>query len=404
MNLSNKKTVVGLGLAGVAVAVMIAYGGIRSQAMAPAGAVAGGLEPVTFRVEAPSDSGTGRYVLVGSERPVVNGSEQSSRPVSEPATSRAVSQTNGETPALLPAAAGGQQTELNRLYAKLNNDTEVANVRSGPGLAFDVVDTIDAKATIMVTGRAAGRNWLQIEYRGRVAWLAGDLVKHQALLNRLPMVDTSGLVADRNVLPANDALEAEVDAIMAEPARPLTCGDQPIRGFGTVWREHPEVHALLGCPFIDFRQNEHATRAAVQTFQHGWLLWLETDTVANVDPIYIFFEDTGAYDRFGDQPLADAHGYGLTPRGFYKVGDRFARVYFEILSSQDRGRLGLAIDEARDSLGAFQEFETGRMFWAGQADRIYVIYQGFYDLNGSGQPTYIQGWTSFEDTFEDPDQ
>jgi hypothetical protein len=394
MNFSNTKTVVGMGLAGVTVAVMIAYGSTQSQAVAPAGAAAGDLEPVTFRVESPSNSGDSRYVLVGSDRAAV--------PVSNQNSHRLVydlSMANGETP-----ADGGQQTELNSLYTRLNNDTQLANVRSGPGPESDVVNTIDSKATILVTGRVGDSNWLQIKYQGQIGWLAGDLVKHQTLLNRLPVIDMTGLVADQNETQANDVLEAELDAIAAEPARPLMCGDQPIRGFGTIWREHPEVHSLLGCPFTNFRRNEHATRAAVQPFQHGWMLWLETDTVANVDPIYVFFEDTGTYDRLGDHPLADAHTYGPTTRGFYKVGDRFTRVYFEILSAHERDRLGLATNEARDSLGAFQEFEYGRMFWAGQADRIYVIYQGFYDLNGTGQSTYVQGWTSFEDTFEDPDQ
>lgn len=399
MNFSNARTVVGMGLGGVTVAVMIAYGGTMSQAVAPAGAAAEDLEPVTFKVEAPSDRGEAQYVLVDNDRTVVNSPEQISRRLVYD-----LSRATGETPASLPMATGGQQLELNSLYTKLNSATQVANVRSGPGLAFDVVDTIDSKATILVTGRAAGSNWLQIKYRGQDAWLAGDLVKHQALLNRLPVIDTSGLVAGRNVFQANDAPDAEADAIAANPPQPLTCSDGPIRGFGTVWREHPEVRSLLGCPFTNFRQNEHATRAAVQTFQHGWMLWLETDTVANVDPIYVFFEDTGTYDRLGDQPLADAHSYGPTARGFYKVGDRFSRVYFEILSAHERDRLGLATSEARDSLGAFQEFEYGRMFWSGQADRIYITYQGFYDANGTGQPTYVQGWTSFEDTFEDPDQ
>jgi hypothetical protein len=180
-----------------------------------------------------------------------------------------------------------------------------------------------------------------------------------------------------------------------------SCLEQPIRGFGKVWDEHPEVRQLLGCPFANFRRDEHATRAAVQTFERGWMLWLETDTVANVDPIYVFFADNGSYTRFGDQPLADAHAYAPTPAGFYKVGDRFSKVYWELIGAPGRERLGYATNEAADSQGAFQEFEHGRMFWAGQADTIYVIYQGYYDLDGAGQAVYVQGWTSFEDTFEE---
>ncbi len=179
------------------------------------------------------------------------------------------------------------------------------------------------------------------------------------------------------------------------------CADEPIRGFGKAWRDHPETHKLLGCAFINFREDEHATRAAVQTFERGWMLWLETDTVDNVDPIYVFFADDGTFFRFRDQPLVDAHSYAPTEPGFYKVGDRFAKIYWEATGeSEVRQRLGRATNEASDSLGAFQEFRYGRMFWSGKADTIYVIYQGNYDLDGDGEVSWKQGWLSFEDTFE----
>jgi len=102
----------------------------------------------------------------------------------------------------------------------------------------------------------------------------------------------------------------------------------------TTWLQHPEVRRWLGCPFTNFRQNEHAARAAVQTFQHGWMLWLETDTVANVDPIYVFYEDNHSYVRYGDRKLVDAHSCAPTPQGFYKVGDRFAKIYWEDIGAQ----------------------------------------------------------------------
>ncbi|HXV44480.1 MAG TPA: PDZ domain-containing protein [Anaerolineae bacterium] len=190
-------------------------------------------------------------------------------------------------------------------------------------------------------------------------------------------------------------------AVFNPAAATLLCGEDPIRGFGTVWRNHPEVRPLLGCTFTNFRQDEHATRAAVQTFEHGWMLWLETDTVLNVDPIYVFFEDDGSYVRYGDQPLTDAHKYAPTDPGFFKVGDRFAKVYGEYLGPQGRARLGRATDEARDNKGAFQEFVNGRMFWAGESDTIYIIYRGYYDFDRDGETTWEQGWTSFEDKFEE---
>lgn len=67
------------------------------------------------------------------------------------------------------------------------------------------------------------------------------------------------------------------------------------------------------------------------------------------------------------------------------MGDRFAKVYWEYIGPEGRARLGRAINEASDSKGAFQEFANGRMFWSGVADRIYVIYRGYLDLDGDGQ-------------------
>jgi hypothetical protein len=39
--------------------------------------------------------------------------------------------------------------------------------------------------------------------------------------------------------------------------------------------------------------------------------------------------------------------------------------------------------------------------FAGESNTIYVIYRGYYDFDRDGQSTWQQGWTSFEDKFED---
>jgi hypothetical protein len=386
------------------------------------------------------------------------------------------------TPAQAAPPIGTPSGRPEHLYTMLNADTAAANIRSGPGLEFEVLGTVSSNHYILVTGRAEDSNWLQVKYKGETGWLAGDLVRYQQRLSLLPVVDTAEFAAQtaqeqqpaepaqsysgiggsldfKDGLPAFSAvytgypahyagvkaddiilkvdgedvtglslyevanrikgeagstvqltlLREETDEVLELPivrgeityANISQICKEPIRGFGKVWREHPEVHPLLGCPFINFRRDEHATRAAAQTFEHGWMLWLETDTVANVDPIYVFYEDDGTYTRYDDRPLADAHSYAPTPGGFYKVGDRFAKIYWEEIGAYGRYRLGYATNEAHDSLGAFQEFENGRMFWAGEADTIYIIYQGYTDSDGDGIAAWTQGWTSFEDTFEE---
>ena len=288
------------------------------------------------------------------------------------------------------------KTYLEVVQTRLNDNTSAANVRSGPGLDFEVLGLINDTDIITVTGRAENSNWLQIDYWGEVGWLSGELIYNPSLGLLVRPVNTDQIVEETSDL-------VEVEVAETTPTS-ITCAATPIRGFGETWQNHPEVRPLLGCPFTNWRQDEHATPAAVQTFERGWMLWLETDTVANVDPIYVFFEDDGSYMRYGDRPLVDAHSYAPTPLGFYKAGDRFAKVYWEELDDIERTRLGYATNEARDSLGAFQEFDNGRMFWAGEADTIYVIYDGYYDFDGDGEYQHQRSWLAYEDTFEDVEQ
>ena len=479
MKFSSVKTVVGLGVAGAAVVFTTACSGasqveiqaeptviLPEKSLVAVAAVKTDVEPASLEIFASQKNGSENQPAAKAHSPKTSAVtvQVSSAPLFE----------------ILP-----QTTTSTTIKTTLNADTQAANVRSGPGLEFEVLDVIDNTQTIVVKGRAENSNWLQIDHNGELAWLAGDLIAHQYLLDTLPAVNTNDLVPETEATspqqpepsdsyvgigarlgtrdgwpaieapfvgsPADQAGLQPGDIILAVDgqnvahlslgeivnrirgeigvpviltvSRPNTgqqldivvvrgeidllkarevCVAHPIRGFGETWNSHPEVHEWLGCPFTNFRRDEHATAAAVQTFERGWMLWLETDTVANVDPIYVFFEDDHSYVRFGDRPLVDAHSYYPTPNGYYKVGDRFAKVYWEELTHQERARLGFGINEARDSNGAFQEFENGRMFWAGEADTIYVIYQGYFDVNGDGQISWTQGWMAYEDTFEEP--
>ncbi len=470
MKFSKVKTMVGLGIAGVSVVLLSAWG----EGQAFLSTWTGGQSPIST-IEVPFDPTPVEFTIQTAS-------------FTEADSNVALTNLAKNEPVAddwLQNHLQHQQSELGVRVFRLNDQTPAANMRSGPGTEFDVTTVISADDTFFVKGRTEGY-WLQIKYQGQTGWLAGDLVDDQALIDQLPVVDFSGNEAtpetetqssiessiytgigvslDLNQKypvitrlmenqPAQQAGIRQWDVIVAvdgesmedadsnEVRRHLegkvgdevvvtlarsglnqyldiavtraeinaanvawVCDAELVRGFGNTWRNHPEVHTWLGCPFTNFRRDEHATRAAVQTFEGGWMLWLETDTVANVDPIYVFFEEDGSYIRYGDRALVDAHGYAPTPAGFYKVGDRFAKVYWEEIGPVGRAKLGHGTNEARDSQGAFQEFENGRMFWAGEADTIYVIYQGNFDFDNDGQPTWVQSWRAYEDTFETSDE
>jgi hypothetical protein len=205
------------------------------------------------------------------------------------------------------------------------------------------------------------------------------------------------------LLPVLADASIALDPPTAEPAAvveqstppPLFCTDVPIRGFGQVWHEHPEVKNTLGCA-DSWQGGEQATDAAVQIFQNGVMVWLQADGYYSGDPVYVFFAD-GRYQRFGNLGLVDPAKVEPIPAGFYEVGAKFAKVYWEGTGAQVKERLGYAIGPQQDSDGAFQLFSNGRMVWTEAIDRIFVIYEyGYFEGN-----TYIQvrAWHSYEDRF-----
>ena len=80
-----------------------------------------------------------------------------------------------------------QADTLDTLWTRLNaKEIIVANVRRGPGPAYETIGIVNIAQDILVTGRAKDTYWLKIIYQGQTGWLAGDLIKDQALLKFLP--------------------------------------------------------------------------------------------------------------------------------------------------------------------------------------------------------------------------
>lgn len=178
-----------------------------------------------------------------------------------------------------------------------------------------------------------------------------------------------------------------------QPALP-TCDHVPIRGFGAVWANHPEVAHTLGCP--GWPPGEQATDAAVQPFERGLMLWLAADSHDRADPVYVLFDD-GSYQRFPDLGPADPAVVEEIPERFYAPGDRFGAVYWEGTGARVRERLGHATGPQVESAGALQQFWNGRMLWIDALDRIFVLYE--YWEQRDDRSIRIRRWQAFEDTF-----
>jgi hypothetical protein len=298
-----------------------------------------------------------------------------------PAAKDAPGEVTPEDGPLAEIKAEGQTGEVT---VHLNSQIEAANLRKGPGVGYDVVKVIQSGDDLITVHARTTEGWLQVTHEGDEGWLAANLVEPNALLSTLPVVE-----------PPAAAPEAPAPPVIVEEKalQPIFCYETPIRGFGKVWGAHLEVQNGLNCPS---QFQEQGTNAAIQQFQNGLMLWLESDTVYSADPVYVFFND-GTYQRFGDLGPADPAKMEQLPAGFFEVGDKFSKVYWEGTGARVKERLGYPTTQAIDSPGAFQQFYNGRMFWAGAIDRIFVIYD--YYIYENDQSIHITGWEMYEDTF-----
>jgi uncharacterized protein YraI len=64
------------------------------------------------------------------------------------------------------------------------------NVRSGPGLAYALLGTLDPGRTADITGRAADNQWLQISFGDQTGWVAYFVVAVTGSLDLVAVIDT----------------------------------------------------------------------------------------------------------------------------------------------------------------------------------------------------------------------
>lgn len=63
-----------------------------------------------------------------------------------------------------------------------------ANLRGGPGTAYDVVGSLNAGSTAEVLGRDASGSWLAVRVNGRQSWIARELVTYAGEVSALPIL------------------------------------------------------------------------------------------------------------------------------------------------------------------------------------------------------------------------
>jgi hypothetical protein len=174
--------------------------------------------------------------------------------------------------------------------------------------------------------------------------------------------------------------------------RPV-CDSVPVRGFGAVYTSAPDVARALGCalPY----QSEQATQTAIQTFEHGTMLWVNQYSFTG-PTIFAFFDD-GTYQRFDDRYVegqANPCDPGAAPNGLMAPQRGFGKVWCEGTGARVRERLGWATAPEKGGPGAWQQFQSGYMFWTGASNQIFALIDTF------GPGGELHRYQAFNDIFD----
>lgn len=208
--------------------------GIRDglQSIEPLDGVQGALDPAQYSVgetvNAVAAFQLNTYAVPQVESLYVDGRLRTNRMVDAGGVSFLATQE----PTVPPATPTPSPTATpDRVYGTV--DTGRLNVRSGPGLNYDVLGQLASGDVIFPVGANADFSWLVISFRGRTGWVAAYLVDLRGNLNELSLVQpppTPTVVITPTPSPVPYPDLAILSATV-EPARPLSGQQFAVRVF-----------------------------------------------------------------------------------------------------------------------------------------------------------------------------
>jgi hypothetical protein len=179
-----------------------------------------------------------------------------------------------------------------------------------------------------------------------------------------------------------------------------SCANVPIRGFGKVWANNPDLAKALGCPRVYGK--EQAVPTAIEHFEHGTMLYVgRTNSYPFGSPsIFVMFDD-GTFQHF-DNTYVEGDPAACTPTapaGRYVPQRGFGKIWCEGTGARVRERLGWATDQEKSGDGAWQQFDRGMMYWTGTSNQIFALLD-IYDYNYNQD--IPRRWFGYADTFNTP--
>lgn len=155
--------------------------------------------------------------------------------------------------------------------------------------------------------------------------------------------------------PATPTASAAAAAVPTATAPALPCLVLPVRAFGKVYTDNPNVARALGCA----REAEKAMLLAEQPFQKGFMYWRSDSRQIHA------IMDTGLWVAFPDTWNEGDPSPSLgtpVPAGLVEPGRGFGKVWRD--RPEVRDGLGWATNREQGYDGFVQAFTNGTMIWS----------------------------------------
>jgi serine/threonine protein kinase len=139
-------------------------------------------------------------------------------------------------------------------------------------------------------------------------------------------------------------------------------------GFGTLWRNSPEVRSVVGCPI----EEERPGYSVEQIYEGGQMYYRQED-----DQFWVFHGGiNGTWRKYLDVYASDPEPTDQAPDGLITPKSGFGRIWQK--HQEVRNSLGWATTHEDGFTGVLQRFERGLMLYSpainGHGKRIYVLY------------------------------
>lgn len=126
-----------------------------------------------------------------------------------------------DTPEQMPAPEPTDIPEEKQVPLVTANENNV-NMRSGPGVEYDIVGTLEVGQSLEIVGRNTDSSWWQVSTSDRLSWVAAGVVTVNNADDSIPLVEAPPMPLPTEPLPAIEPTQP-TELVPTEPPSAEVC-------------------------------------------------------------------------------------------------------------------------------------------------------------------------------------